>query len=130
MLTHEHHVKYTGHYDPWLDHNICKLREDIAWSSKHTNQHATIDTDPLDFAPTSEQFGITKIPPETKLNCNFQGPEIVPLQAMPDIYPTTLHLSRLSGGRKNIYNFLAKAQGTRYAVLPVHTPNESAMFFK
>ena len=69
---HEHHVKYTGHYDPWLDHDICKLREDIAWSSQHANQHTIIDTDPLDFAPTSEQFGITKIPPETKLLCNFQ----------------------------------------------------------
>jgi hypothetical protein len=127
---HKDHVKYAGHYDPWLDHEICKLREDIGWSGRHTHQHTVIDTDPLDFESTSEQFGITAIPPETKVHCNFQGPEIVPLQEMPAVYPTALHLSKLSGGRKSVYTFLAKAQNTRYAVLPIHTQTESDMFFK
>jgi hypothetical protein len=89
-----------------------------------------IDTDPLDFEPTSEQFGITAISPETKVYCNFQGPEIVPLQEMPAVYTTTLHLSKLSGGQKSVHTFLAKAQNTRYAVLPIHIQTKSDMFFK
>ncbi len=127
---HKYHMKYDGHYDPWLDHEISKLREDVLWSSKHTNQCTVIDTDPLDFAPTSEQFGITIIPPETKIHCNFQGPCIDPLQAKPPVYSTTLHLSRLSGSRKNIFTFLAHAQNTKYAVVPIYTKSESDMFFK
>ncbi len=68
-------VQYGGHYDPWLDHEILKLREDIPWSSKPASQLMIADTDPLDFGPTVEQFGITSIPPDIHMKCNFMRPD-------------------------------------------------------
>ena len=29
---HKEEVRYEGHYDPWLDHEISKLRADISWT--------------------------------------------------------------------------------------------------
>jgi len=58
-------IRYNGHYDPWIDHEIYQLLEDILWSKMPVTRkdRALQDTDPLNFAPTKEKFGITAIPP-------------------------------------------------------------------
>ena len=40
------------------------------------------------------------------------------------VYPMRLHLSTLSGKRTNFYTYLATAQKTKYAMVPVHTEEE------
>ena len=128
---HKDGVQYTGHYDPWLDHELRKLREDIPWNSKPAPQLMMSDTDPLDFGLTSEQFGITSIPSETRINCNFVGADLEMQMLVQPVYAVTkLHLSRLHGERKDTYTFLAKAQGTKFAVTPVHSKGEFDLFAK
>jgi hypothetical protein len=122
-------IQYSGHYDPWLDHEIFKLREDIPWTSRLASTLMISDTDPLDFGPTAEQFGITSIPPETHINCNFLGGDL-DTQTLVQPYTTKLHLSRLHGSWKDVYAFLAKAQRTKFAVTPVHTKGEFDLFAK
>lgn len=72
-LLHKHGVQYEGHYDPWLDHEISKLRADILWTSspKISPSRLVQDTDPLDFEFTKEKFGITAIPPLTRIANEF-----------------------------------------------------------
>lgn len=122
-------VQYGGHYDPWLDHEILKLREDIPWTSRSAFTLMISDTDPLDFGPTAEQFGITSIPPETHINCNFLGGDL-DTQMLVEPYTTKLHLSRLHGSWKDVYAFLPKAQRTKFAVTPIHTKGEFDLFAK
>ena len=46
------------------------------------------------------------------------------------VYATKLHLSRLRGESKDTYTFLARAQGTKFAVTPVHSKGEFDLFAK
>ena len=45
-------------------------------------------------------------------------------------YSNALWLSKLTGKQKNVYEFLAQAQGTKYAVTPLHTTKEYDLFYK
>jgi len=38
-----------------------------------------------------------------------------------NVYPSTLHLSKLKGKRNDVYSYLAAAQHTKFAVTPLHT---------
>ena len=62
---HKTGIRYSGHYDPWLDHEIYQLREDIHWIKMPVTRKDRVlqDTDPLNFALTKEKFGVTAIPP-------------------------------------------------------------------
>jgi hypothetical protein len=44
------------------------------------------------------------------------------------IYPTKLLFSQLQGKQKNIYEYLASAQQTKYAVIPLHTEDGFNLF--
>jgi hypothetical protein len=44
------------------------------------------------------------------------------------IYPTKLLFSQLQGKWKDIYEYLANAQQTKYAVIPLHTEDEFNLF--
>jgi hypothetical protein len=127
---------YFGHYDPWLEHEILKLRGDIRWTSKPAIGPVLLDTDPLKFAPTDEQFGITSIPNTVRIQCDFNGPEVLDPQSQSEnvslslshIYPVQLLLSKLKGKRKDAYSYLAHAQKVKFAVTPVHTKDEFKLF--
>ena len=65
-------------------------------------------TDPLDFAPTRERFGIASIPPITRIANEFfahsnTGPQV-------DFSSNKIWLSKLIGKQKDNYAFLAFAQ--------------------
>ena len=129
-------VEYLGHYDPWLDHDITKLRADINWKHKPASCHSGQDMDPLDFPQTEEQFGITCIPSTTRLQCDFNGPAVISSSdesedsspSISRIYPLQLCLSKLKGKRNGVYTYLAAAQKTLFAVTPLHTKNEFKLF--
>ena len=127
---HKHGKRYAGHYDPWLDHDLHKLREDIPWISKPAHQLIGPDTNPLDFSPTSEKFGIAMISSDTRVNCNFMGSDLQIQPSIQPVYTTKLHLSKLCGSQKDVYTFLSKAQETKFAVTPIHTKEEFELFFK
>jgi hypothetical protein len=136
-IKHKRGLKYMGHYDPWLDHEVSKLRADVNWKSKPPEGHMFYDTDPLSFAQTEEQFGILAIPANLQITSNLTGASIItPMQEqelslqVANIYPTQLHLSRLRGTHGNAYEYLAAAQKTLYAVTPVHIKEEFQLFHK
>ena len=136
-VKHKRGLKYIGHYDPWLDHEISKLCADISWKSKPPERHMFYDTDPLSFAQTEEQFGILAIPANLRITSNLTGASVVtPPQErelslqVANIYPTELRLSRLRETRGNAYEYLAAAQKTLYAVTPIHTKEEFQLFHK
>jgi 3'-5' exonuclease len=124
---------YLGHYDPWIDHDILQLRSDIKWRSDSliaitVSGRASQDTDPLSFQQTDEQFGITQIPGILCIQNDFSA---FPIDAEePGVYPAKLHLSKLQGNRNSMYEYLATAQQTKYAVIPVHTDDEFKLFHK
>jgi hypothetical protein len=104
---HKHGKPYTGHYDPWLDHDVCKLREDISWISKPACQLIIMDTDPLDFSPTLEKFGIPSIPSDIRINCNFIGSDHEIHSSLQPVYTMRLHLSSFVAiGKMFIHSFL------------------------
>jgi len=133
---HKTGYEYKGHYDQWLDHEISKTRCTISWKSKPVERVVLQETDALDFNQTVEQFGITRIPDQIRLDNNFCGAPIVdPITKAQDfsmlaahVYPMKLHLSYLSGSRKDVYSYLAAAQSTKYAVVPIHTEEEKRLF--
>lgn len=126
---HKFNTIYTGHYDPWLDFALQKLKEDILWESAPSNplQNITSDTNPLAFSATEEKFGIPKIPPVVRMNAGFElydGPSYSAKDG------DMLVINHLSGRRRDIYVFLAEAQDTKFAVTPFHTEQEFDCFNK
>jgi hypothetical protein len=128
-MIHKSGTKHLGHYDPWIDHEITKMRADVNWTKKPVaGPTAQPETDPLAFPPTQEQFGITCIPGKVRLDCDFNGPVMMPVQdtslSVSHIYPMKLYLSKLKGKRNDVYSYLSAAQQTKYAVTPMHTKEE------
>jgi len=125
--------EYLGHYDPWLEHEISEKRADIPWAKPpFTSVLSAYSINPFAFPPTREQFGITCIPGINRLEFDFSGPapilaEDASLSIM-NVYPSTLHLSKLKGKCNDVYSYLAAAQHTKFAVTPLHTKEEYALY--
>ena len=71
------------------------------------------------------------IPDTLRIKYNFDGqavedPRTVSQNALNlvSIYPMRLHWSTLSGKRTNFYIYLATAQKSKHAVVPIHTEEE------
>ncbi|KAJ7112383.1 hypothetical protein C8R43DRAFT_961795, partial [Mycena crocata] len=135
------HIKgkseYRGHYDPWIDHEKVRMQGDIPWSHAWNPPLLFNDCNPFDFPQTTEQFGITRIPDTLRIQGNFDGvPVLDPIAAenstlpLSSIFPMKLQFGTLSGKRTNTYEYLASAQHTKYAVVPIHTPEEITLFEK
>ena len=90
---------------------------------------------PSSFQQTHEQFGISRIPETLRIKYNFDGqavedPRTVSQNALNlvSIYPMRLHWSTLSGKSTNFNIYLATAQQSKYAVVPIHTEEEFHLF--
>jgi hypothetical protein len=127
---HKSGLTYTGHYDPWIDDNILRLRADIEWQTTPIVSAGRVvqDTSPMSFAPTHEQFGITGIPLNLRAKNDFLGPVVAATNVEKSVYPARLHLSTLSTKRDSVYTYLASAQKTKFAVTPVHTEEEFKLY--
>ncbi|KIK69404.1 hypothetical protein GYMLUDRAFT_237207 [Collybiopsis luxurians FD-317 M1] len=128
---HKFQTEYKGHYDPWLDIAIDELEEDLLWDSSPPVQIKTSDINPLAFAMTEEKFGSPTIPPVIRMHSGLQ-PYTGPLEkALFKHTPVEiLAMVHLSGKRKDTYTYLAQAQNTRFAVMPLHTEEEMKLFHK
>ena len=128
-------LAYLGHYNTWLEHEIVRIQADISWTSKPPIGTSGLSTNSLAFLPTEEQFGITSIPGEVRISCNFSGsqcetPHAEDSPSLSHVYPTQLSFSKLRGRHKDVYSYLALAQQVQYAVTPVHTKDEFELFKK
>lgn len=60
------HIKgkseYSGHYDPWIDHEKVRMQAEIPWKRAWNAPLLFNDCNPFDFPQMKEQFGITRIP--------------------------------------------------------------------
>ncbi|KAJ7174303.1 hypothetical protein C8R46DRAFT_88386 [Mycena filopes] len=128
-------TEYRGHHDPWIDHEKNRMQGEIPWKREWNAPTLFNDCNPFNFPPTVEQFGITRIPDTLRIQGNFDGapvPDPLSLEAtalpFSAIFPLKLQLGTLSGKRTNIYEYLASAQHTKYAVVPVHTAEETKLF--
>jgi len=117
-----------AHHDPWLDHLKSVLHEGILWKQQPKLGKTFSKIDPLSFQQTHEQFGISQIPDILRIKYNFDGQAVEDPRTVSQnplnptsVYPMRLHLSTLNGKRTNFYTYLATAQRTKYAVVPVHT---------
>lgn len=124
---------YTGHYDPWLEHEIAERQADINWAEPPLTISVSMhDIDPFAFPPTLEQFGITCIPGVMRLDYDFNGPAPISSQdlslSLMHVYPSKLHLAKLKGKRNDVYGYLAAAQRTKFAVTPLHTKEEYMLY--
>jgi hypothetical protein len=45
-----------------------------------------------------------------------------------NVYPSKLHPSKLEGRQDGVYSYLAAAQHTKFAVTPLHTKEEYALY--
>ena len=109
------------------------MQVDINWTKQPVpGPMAQQEIDPLAFPSTQEQFGITCIPGNVRLDCDFGGNVPTSLQdtslSVSHIYPLKLHLSKLKGKRNDVYTYLAAAQQTKYAVTPIHTKEEYMLY--
>jgi len=117
----------------WLEHEISEKCADIPWAKPpFTSVLSAYSINPFAFPPTREQFGITCIPGINCLEFDFSGPapilaEDASLSIM-NVYPSTLHFSKLKGKRNDVYSYLAAAQHTKFAVTPLHTKEEYALY--
>ena len=94
-----------------------------------TSGRALQDTDPLSFQCSDEQFGITRIPGILRIKNDYNSYAVEGHEAF-SIYPTQLLLSWLQGKQKNVYEYFAYAQHTKYAVVPLHTEDEYKLFHR
>ncbi|SCZ98100.1 BZ3500_MvSof-1268-A1-R1_Chr3-3g06572 [Microbotryum saponariae] len=133
---------YVGHFDLWLTVELHRMRrKTAAYLPAHpTNMSETVN--PLLYAPSTETFGIVPIVEVAQKSNNIE-PYCVesgafrfePLKWSPR---NLLHKNmgrtiqqmqiQLPADRKLRHTWLAKRQGTRFAVLHVHTPTERALY--
>ncbi|KAJ7119377.1 hypothetical protein C8R46DRAFT_1364814 [Mycena filopes] len=104
---HRDGVAYDGHYDPWIEDDIDLVYQSLPFEYPRKTRPGYLNVSL--FKKTHETF----IPPGTL-------PERV----------SNIPLAGLSGARTDRYEFLALAQGTKYAMTPIHTNEEYALFSK
>ncbi|KJA22277.1 hypothetical protein HYPSUDRAFT_202294 [Hypholoma sublateritium FD-334 SS-4] len=99
---------YQGHYDIWLTNSLQELLvfvEDLLINPTHITGWVNGNL----YTPTTETIGIISVPPDVR-----------EASGMTEYNPNLDH------NRK--HHYLASKQGTRKAILPVHTPAEHALF--
>lgn len=101
---------YSGHLDPWLTNRLQVLTENT--------QHLVPDSTPLLgwvngdlYTPAGETVGILPIPEPTRAAADLQSFNPLADNQMKQV-------------------FLARQQGTKYAVISVHTTDEKVLFKK
>ncbi|SCZ98195.1 BZ3500_MvSof-1268-A1-R1_Chr7-1g09052 [Microbotryum saponariae] len=132
---------FVGHYDLWPTVELHRLRRK---TSAFLPRHSTTVSDivnPLLY--TTETFGIVPVVQSPTAQMRFliepyhvergtQRLEPVkwsPWSLLQNNTPSIQHMqSRLPTDRKLRHDWLAERQGTRFAVLHVHTPSERALY--
>lgn len=96
---------YRGHYEPWLNEWIQYYYSKVAQHHVELPYHNA-----LYLTPTSETFGILKLPDDVVTSLNMSKPANPP--------PKVISSS----------SYLAYRQQTKYAILPIHTVEEKQLY--
>ena len=90
---------------------------------------------PSSCQQTHEQFGTSRIPDTLRIKYNFEGQAVEDLRIASQnaLNLVSISLMRvqwptLSGKRTNFYTYLATAQKSKYALVPIHTEEEFHLF--
>ncbi|KAJ7681915.1 hypothetical protein DFH06DRAFT_1387871 [Mycena polygramma] len=119
---HKDGVVYKGHYDPWIEDDIDVVFQSLPFDAPRTTRPGYINVSL--FKPTHESFILAPFPQNVCDEYKIpRHPELVIHDTVP-----SLPLVKLSGARTDRYEFLAKAHNTKFAVTPMHTNEEFALF--
>ncbi|TFY76543.1 hypothetical protein EWM64_g7467, partial [Hericium alpestre] len=102
---------YQGSYDIWQRNRIAQLMDLTEDSIDHLEELRSSWVNTWDYKESEESFGILPISPTTRASLG-----------MLDYHPD------FGRDQKIHHQWLASAQQTRHAVLPVHTAEERALF--
>ncbi|SGY56141.1 BQ5605_C006g04110 [Microbotryum silenes-dioicae] len=134
---------FVGHYDLWLTVKLHRLRRK---TSAIFPRHSTTVSDivnPLLYTPSTETFGIVPVVQSPTAHMRFliepyqvergtlrlEPVKWSPRNLLQNNTPAIQHMqSRLPTDRKLRHDWPAGRQGTRFAVLYVHTPSERALY--
>ncbi|SGY38573.1 BQ5605_C003g02048 [Microbotryum silenes-dioicae] len=114
---------FVGHYDLWLTVELhCLRRKTSAFFPRHSTTVSDI-VNPLLYTPSTETFGISSA------GLRLEPVKWLPRNLLQNNTPAIQHMqSRLATDHKLHHDWPAERQGTRFAVLYVHTPSERALY--
>ncbi|SGY44390.1 BQ5605_C001g00151 [Microbotryum silenes-dioicae] len=134
---------FVGHYDLWLTVELHRLRRKTpAFFPRHSATVSDI-VNPLLYTPSTETFGIVLVVQSPTAQMRFliepyqvergtlrlEPVKWSPWNLLQNNTPAIQHMqSRLAIDRKLRPDWPAERQGTRFAVLYVHTPSERALY--
>ncbi|SGZ04950.1 BQ5605_C032g11100 [Microbotryum silenes-dioicae] len=133
---------FVGHYDLWLTVELhCLRRKTSAFLPRHSTTVSDI-VNPLLYNPSTETFGIIPVQPPTaqvrfliepyhvkRGTLRLEPVKWSPRNLLQNNTPAIQHMQRrLPTDRKLRHDWLVERQGTRFAVLHVHTPSERALY--
>lgn len=116
--------KFRGHYNTWLSDEIVELAGslDIEPSFPTPTMLATRIT-------TSESFGIIPVPRSLVAKYGMRAVNRMPIVGTPHYRGQPAHLlSHFATAPTSPYTYLQERQKTQFAVLPIHTHSEFALF--
>ncbi|SGY14040.1 BQ5605_C010g06037 [Microbotryum silenes-dioicae] len=134
---------FVGHYGLWLTVELHRLRRK---TSAFFPRHSTTVSDIVNlllYTPSTETFGIVLVVQSPTAQMRFliepyqvergtlrlEPVKWSPRNLLQNNTPAIQHMqSRLPTDRKLRHDWPAKRQGTRFAVLYVHTPSERALY--
>ncbi|KAJ7637248.1 hypothetical protein DFH06DRAFT_1433264, partial [Mycena polygramma] len=120
---HRDGIEYDGHYDPWIEDEIDIVFQTLPFDKPRETRPGYINVSL--FKPTHESFIISELPQHIRDKYNIPRHD-QPIRSNTEIAP--LPLVNLRGARTNRYEFLAAAQDTKFALVPVHTNEEYSLF--
>ncbi|KAJ7060532.1 hypothetical protein C8F01DRAFT_988939, partial [Mycena amicta] len=120
---HNHGVVYKGHYDHWIEDDIDTVYRSLPFEQPRQHHPGYVNVSL--FRPTHESFILATIPDSVSNAYN------IPRYSQPSDNVgrgENLPIVHLSGARTNRYEFLVAAQNTKFALTPLHTNTEYALF--
>jgi hypothetical protein len=114
---------YDGHYDPWIEDDIDIAYRSLPFDLPRPTRPGYINVSL--FKPTQESFIISELP--QKVLDEFDIPRHDRPSPIDDKIPR-MPLVNLSGARTDRYGYLASAQDTKFALVPIHTNEEYRLF--
>lgn len=117
--------EYKSHYDPWLVQHIYLLREHLHVPSQEKHVHLAVEENALKYRGSNEVFGICPLPIEEMIKIGIENKitsDITTDLTIPKIADTVfLQLGSTLREKNGRYNYVAKYQRTKHAVVSVHT---------
>ncbi|KAF7350312.1 hypothetical protein MVEN_01335500 [Mycena venus] len=122
---HKDGVVYDSHYDPWIEDDIDIAYQSLPFDLPRPTRPGYVNVSL--FKPTEETFIISEL--AQKVRDEFDIPRHDQPSSIDDKIPR-MPLVNLSGARTDRYGYMASAQDTKFALVPIHTNEEYRLFNK